>query len=549
MISLIKGLSGIDPRAGTISVAADFPTTGKVLTAKSQYLILASVTDNDATKTNTGESFLADDYIVWNGTGWARVGNVSAASSFRGEYDASVNTFPATGGSGSGGAIVSGDFWVISVAGTLGGEAVAIGTLLFAKTDTPGQTASNWVTVNQDFAIGAASSTDNAIARFDSTTGKLLQNSGVIINDSDNLDAATFSASGTTPSITTASGKTNTGFFQVNGKTSGALKLTAADAAAQTVTVNLAAQTVGAATLTIPDMANVNKTVAWLESPSFTTPALGTPSSGILSNCTSATSTARGVTLLPVQIIISRNGSDSNNDIDFAAGNFQFSDNSGIAALSAITKRTDATWASGTGNGGMASGQSKPTSGTIHCFALSNAAGTLVDAGFDTSVSATNLIADSAVTTYFGGTPKFKRVGSFRTDGSQNNRFFIQAGNNFYCTSTQDVATGTAPGATTRQTVTLASIPTGIEMFTICQFFHSYVGGGVSSYALWTSLDQTDSTPSSALFQTDASSASNNEGFYSAPIKTNTSAQIGARFDSTDARYAVCTSGWIDYQL
>lgn len=36
-------------------------------------------------------------------------------------------------------------------------------------------------------AAGAASSTDNAVARFDSTTGKVIQNSGVIIDDSNNV--------------------------------------------------------------------------------------------------------------------------------------------------------------------------------------------------------------------------------------------------------------------------------------------------------------------------------------------------------------------------
>jgi len=65
---------------------------------------------------------------------------------------------------------------------------------------------------------------------------------------------------GTTPSIETASGQTNTGFLGVKGKTSGELKITVADALAQTLTVNAAAQTVGAATLTIPDFANVNDT-------------------------------------------------------------------------------------------------------------------------------------------------------------------------------------------------------------------------------------------------------------------------------------------------
>ena len=62
----------------------------------------------------------------------------------RGNYDASVNTFPASGGSGDAGAILKGDIWTISVAGTLGGAAVSIGDQVRALADTPGQTASNW---------------------------------------------------------------------------------------------------------------------------------------------------------------------------------------------------------------------------------------------------------------------------------------------------------------------------------------------------------------------------------------------------------------------
>ena len=38
--------------------------------------------------------------------------------------------------------------------------------------------------------VGAASSTDNAIVRWDSTTGKLVQNSNIIINDNGSIDAA-----------------------------------------------------------------------------------------------------------------------------------------------------------------------------------------------------------------------------------------------------------------------------------------------------------------------------------------------------------------------
>ena len=63
---------------------------------------------------------------------------------FRGSYDASVNTFPATGGSGASSTILKGDFWLASVGGTLGGSVVSVGDTIFATVDTPGQTASNW---------------------------------------------------------------------------------------------------------------------------------------------------------------------------------------------------------------------------------------------------------------------------------------------------------------------------------------------------------------------------------------------------------------------
>lgn len=63
---------------------------------------------------------------------------------YRGDYNASSNVFPSSGGSGTGGAILKGDVWSISVAGTLGGTAVNIGDLMYAKVDSPGQTASNW---------------------------------------------------------------------------------------------------------------------------------------------------------------------------------------------------------------------------------------------------------------------------------------------------------------------------------------------------------------------------------------------------------------------
>lgn len=87
---------------------------------------------------------------------------------FRGSYDASVNTFPATGGSGASSAILKGDFWLVSVAGTLGGSAVSIGDTIFARVDTPGQTAGNWAVLEGNIGYtpenAANKSTDGTFA-------------------------------------------------------------------------------------------------------------------------------------------------------------------------------------------------------------------------------------------------------------------------------------------------------------------------------------------------------------------------------------------------
>lgn len=83
----------------------------------------------------------------------------------RGNYNASVNTFPASGGSGSAGAVLKGDIWTITVAGTLGGTAVSAGQTVRATVDTPGQTAGNWA-----ISVAGLANIDDAIS--DGVTGR-----------------------------------------------------------------------------------------------------------------------------------------------------------------------------------------------------------------------------------------------------------------------------------------------------------------------------------------------------------------------------------------
>lgn len=86
----------------------------------------------------------------------------------RGNYDASSNLFPSTGGSGSAGAVKKGDTWIISVAGTLGGHAVNLGDTVRALVDTPGQTDANWAILENNLGYtpenAANKSTDGTFA-------------------------------------------------------------------------------------------------------------------------------------------------------------------------------------------------------------------------------------------------------------------------------------------------------------------------------------------------------------------------------------------------
>lgn len=94
---------------------------------------------------------------------------VAGLMDYRGVYDASGGAYPSTGGSGTAGAILKSDFWIISVAGTLPtGLVVEAGDLVIAKQDTPGNTQANWNIVQYNIGYtpenAANKSTDGTFA-------------------------------------------------------------------------------------------------------------------------------------------------------------------------------------------------------------------------------------------------------------------------------------------------------------------------------------------------------------------------------------------------
>lgn len=133
--------------------------------------------------------------------------------------------------------------------------------------------------------VGPSSSVDNTIARYDSTTGKLLQGSGVTIDDSDNIGAVGLTLSGLTASqlvatngskvlvsLAVATYPSLTEMTYVKGLTSSAQ--TQIDTKQATITFGTGVQTA------------LGVNIGSAGAPVLFNGALGTPSSGTLTNAT-----------------------------------------------------------------------------------------------------------------------------------------------------------------------------------------------------------------------------------------------------------------------
>lgn len=95
-----------------------------------------------------------------------------------------------------------------------------------------------------------------------------------------------------------------------------------------------------------------------------------------------------------------------------------------MSLTSAITKKLDTVWASGSGNGGLDSG-TKSINTWYHVFLISKSDGT-TDSLYSLSATAPTLP---------GGYSYFRRIGSIKTDANGNIRQFIQKGDKFLWTS------------------------------------------------------------------------------------------------------------------
>lgn len=242
---------------------------------------------------------------------------------------------------------------------------------------------------------------------------------------------------------------------------------------------------------------------------------------------------------------LANNGSDATNDIDIAAG-VTFDDITlKFITVAAMTKRLDANWSAGTGNGMRYSGAAI-TNTTYHLWAVSTAGGTQDIYADPSAVRATvlgHLQAETGGASYVNA----RRIGSIVRAGGTI-RPFKQLGDEF----TWDVPASdfNAGIGSTAVTITL-TVPTGVVVqarMNVAMQFGNVSGG--DKFMLLTALDQPNTAPSATAFTVagymDGAIDGGSSGGY-AVIKTNTSGQIRGRDGVVnDFTSRIVTYGYID---
>ena len=232
------------------------------------------------------------------------------------------------------------------------------------------------------------------------------------------------------------------------------------------------------------------------------------------------------------------NDTDTDHDILVGVGVVRDAANAvDIELTAAITKQIDASWASGDDAGGLSSSLtlSADTWYHVHAIIVSGSA----DIGFDTSVTAANLVTDHSATAY-------RRIGSVLTDSSSSIINFQQFGDEFIYDSKINNLSAGSPG-TTRLTQTVTT-PLGVETRAILGIIAVVAGSNSGVRFTITHPGSSDSAPDTDNLNNGGENSSNNNGTWAAGthiVRTNTSSQVAYRQDFGASVY-INTGGYYD---
>lgn len=236
-------------------------------------------------------------------------------------------------------------------------------------------------------------------------------------------------------------------------------------------------------------------------------------------------------------LTLANDATSPNATIDVAPGAAADSTNSLLIALpQAFSKllQSSGSWAPGAGSNGLDTG-ARAASATYHVFAIAALGSGAGDILFSLSATSPALPI---------GYPLARRIGSVRTDGSGNIVPFLQRDDVFYLqTPNQDISSESLP-ANTRLSVTLGSIPTGVNVRPIMTPFGSASGTDVTQLRIY-DPDLEDNGDIHSIFSLVSGTTSLELGTPVNDIYTNTSAQVRA-WSVEALQLSINVFGWID---
>lgn len=229
-------------------------------------------------------------------------------------------------------------------------------------------------------------------------------------------------------------------------------------------------------------------------------------------------------------LTLSNNATDATNDIDIAAGEASDEDGNLMVLASGITKRLDAAWAVGTGNGGLDTGTI--ADGTYHVWLIQRSDTGVVDALLSTSPSAPTM-----PTSY----DRKRRIGAILRASAAILAFY-QYGDVFKLASAvTDYGDLTTTLADTLYTL---SVPTGVSVIPLLD---ASLQMGTAGSAIMLAGDGNNSAANYSIARTAA--ANEWSIMHTQNFVTNTAAQIRLSVlnsSGTIAHGLLKTHGWID---
>ena len=224
----------------------------------------------------------------------------------------------------------------------------------------------------------------------------------------------------------------------------------------------------------------------------------------------------------------------SSGTFGIAAGEGVDSTNVSAMLLNSAYTKTTASWAVGSGNGGLDTG-SIAGSTWYHAYLIQRPDTGVTDILF--SLSATSPTMPTNYTL-------FRRIGSMKTDGSNHWLAFTQTGDNFIW-ATMAVDQSNASVASVSRNTQALTVPTGVVVSALFRAAISIAHD--TTFILFTSLQETDQAVGSPAAADISSSVAFIGGSGSFSRLTNTSAQIGVRSSIANATgLYISTYGWID---